>query len=58
MPTTLQSPFLSDSWLKNCGAKGFVFKDVCALANSSLKGIPATLTGTFNKRLLEYTAPL
>ena len=44
MPTPLQSPFLSDSWLKNCGAKGFVFMDVCALANSSLKGITATIT--------------
>ncbi len=44
MPTPLQNPFLSSSWLKNCGAKGFVFKGVCALANTSLKGITATIT--------------
>lgn len=39
-----QSPFISNSWLENCGSGGFVFSKVCGLFKTNLKGIPALFT--------------
>lgn len=38
------SPFLSSSWLDNCGTGGFVFEDTCCLYKTSMRGIPALFT--------------
>ena len=43
MPQT-HSPFLSSSWLDNCGTGGFVFEDTCCLYKTSMRGIPALFT--------------
>ena len=40
----IQSPFLSNSWLENCGTGGFVFNEKCALYKTSLKGVSAIFT--------------
>ena len=39
-----QSPFISNSWLENCGSGGFVFENFCGLYKTNLKGIPALFT--------------